>query len=228
MMITTMQAIRERHSVRAYKEDPIKQSVREQLNEEALKCSQESGLTFRIVYDDEKGFDSALAHYGRFRNVRNYILIAASTKQNVDEKAGYYGERLVILAQQLGLNTCWAALTFNKREVRKHLAADERLIIVISLGYGVDQGHPHRNKDIGKLAELREDDPQWYRYGVEAALQAPTAVNQQKFRISRQADLVSILPGGRGSLVALDLGIVKCNFELGAGKENFRWEKSAV
>ncbi|MBQ6655505.1 MAG: nitroreductase [Erysipelotrichaceae bacterium] len=227
-MITTKQAIMERHSVRVYKEDIIEPSVREQLDAEALLCSQESGLTFRIVYDDEKGFDSALAHYGRFRNVRNYILIASKGGRDVDEKSGYYGERLVILAQQLGLNTCWAALTFNKKEVRKRLEKDEKLVIVISLGYGADQGHQHRNKELIKLAQIRDDDPKWYREGVEAALQAPTAVNQQKFRIYRQDDVISIVPDGRGQLVKLDLGIVKYNFEAGAGKENFRWAEPLV
>ncbi|MBR5049618.1 MAG: nitroreductase [Erysipelotrichaceae bacterium] len=227
-MITTRQAIMERHSVRAYREDVIEQSLRDQLDEEALQCSRESGLTFRIVYDDERGFDSALAHYGRFRNVRNYIMIAFRGNGDADEKSGYYGERLVILAQKLGLNTCWAALTFNRKEVRKHLEKDEKLIIVISLGYGADQGHQHRNKDITKLAQIRDDDPQWYRDGIEAALQAPTAVNQQKFRISRQDDAVSIVPDGRGQLVKLDLGIVKYNFEAGAGRENFHWADPAV
>lgn len=228
-MITTKQAIMERHSVRAYKGDAIEPSVREQLDKEALQCSQESGLVFRIVYDDEKGFDSALAHYGRFRNVRNYILIASrGNVKNVDEKCGYYGERLVILAQQLGLNTCWAALTFNKKEVRKHLEKNEKLVIVISLGYGADQGHQHRNKELIKLAQIRDDDPKWYRDGVEAALQAPTAVNQQKFMIYRQDDVVSIVPDGRGQLVKLDLGIIRYNFEAGAGRENFRWAEPVV
>ena len=223
-MKSIQQAIRERHSVRAYKDDVIEQPIRDQLDAKVKQLSEESGLTFRIVYDDEKGFDSALAHYGRFRNVRNYILIAASGKEDVDEKCGYYGEKLVILAQQLGLNTCWAALTFNKKEVKKHLAEGERLIIVISLGYGQSQGVQHRNKAIEKLVELKADDPQWYKDGVEAALQAPTAVNQQRFRVSREGDAVSILPQGRGALVSLDLGIVKSNFEMAAGRENFHWQ----
>ncbi len=29
----------------------------------------------------------------------------------LEESCGYYGERLVLLAQQLGLNTCWVAMT---------------------------------------------------------------------------------------------------------------------
>lgn len=33
---------------------------------------------------------------------------------NLDERIGYYGEQLVLLAQALGLNTCWAGLSYRK------------------------------------------------------------------------------------------------------------------
>ena len=221
-MITTKQAIMERHSVRVYKEDIIEPSVREQLDAEALLCSQESGLTFRIVYDDEKGFDSALAHYGRFRNVRNYILIASKGGRDVDEKSGYYGERLVILAQQLGLNTCWAALTHGKSKAAH--PSGEAEIILIALGYGQTQGNARKSKRPSEVSNLSTDSPEWFRKGVEAALLAPTAINQQKFRfILLDGRKVSASTGRFGPCLSIDLGIAKCHFELGAGKENFEW-----
>ena len=70
--MTTLEAIDVRHSVRAYRNEPIADETRQQLNWYVEKCNQESGLHFFIRYDDPDGFDSRLAHYGSFRNVRNY------------------------------------------------------------------------------------------------------------------------------------------------------------
>jgi len=57
---------------------------------------------------------------------------------------------------------------------------------------------------------------------VEAALLAPTAVNQQKFRFTLSDRTVKAeATGGFSSRV--DLGIVKYHFERGAGTEHFRW-----
>ena len=70
-----------------------------------------------------------------------------------------------------------------------------------------------------------QNPPAWFRAGVEAALLAPTAINQQKFRFELvgEREVRAVQTGGfcRG----LDLGIVKYHFECGAGKENFTWVK---
>ena len=66
------------------------------------------------------------------------------------------------------------------------------------------------------------DVPVWFKKGVEAALLAPTAVNQQKFFFSIDNGRVSAR-AGKGFYSKIDLGIAKCHFELGAGKENFNW-----
>ena len=45
-----------------------------------------------------------MAHYGKFENVKNYIAIVGN--KNDQEKAGYYGEKIVLKCPELGLNTC--------------------------------------------------------------------------------------------------------------------------
>ena len=55
-----------------------------------------------------------MAHYGKFSGVQNYIALIGRKNNDLDEKIGYYGERLALVAQTLGLNTCWVALTFGK------------------------------------------------------------------------------------------------------------------
>ena len=121
--MTIMEAINARHSVRAYKDTPIPQDVRDQLDSFVKACNDESRLNITIRYDDPAGFDSRLAHYGSFSNVRNYIVLKGSKCADFDFICGYFGEKIVLFAQQLGLNTCWTALTFNKRKVKEMVPA---------------------------------------------------------------------------------------------------------
>jgi len=172
------EAINARHSVRAYLERPIPDAVREDLNAFVSGCNAKSGLNISIRYDDLDGFDSRLAHYGRFRHVMNYIVLAGKKDEDFEFSCGYYGEKIVLYAQSLGLNTCWAALTFNKRKVRQLLREGETLCMVIALGYGETQGSARRSKTIQQVVEHADGAPVWFTDGVEAALKAPTAMNQ--------------------------------------------------
>ena len=215
--MTLSEAMAERHSVRSFLDKPIPGEIREELEKMRQEVCSGKNVRIRIVYDEPEGFDSRLAHYGRFRNVRNYMVLSATHGQKADEEAGYAGEQLVLRAQQLGLRTCWAALTFNKKAVRRMVPEGEDLIIVIALGYGAEDGTAHRNQNVGKLAMISPDDPEWYQAGVRAVLLAPTAVNQQKFRLERDGEKVRIRSVGIGPCLRIDLGIVRCHFEIGAG-----------
>ena len=216
--MTIQEAIEARHSVRAYLETPIPPEIRSELDAAAAACSREGKLSISIRYDDPDGFDSRLAHYGSFRNVRNYIVLAGIKDADFDLRCGYYGEKLVLLAQQLGLNTCWAALTFNKKKVKELLKPGESLCMVIALGYGETSGRPHRGKRFEDVAKA-DNAPDWFRAGVEAALLAPTAVNQQKFQFSLDGERALLRVKGLGTCLQTDLGIVKYHFEAVSGHE---------
>lgn len=214
-----MQAITERHSVRQYKAVRIGEDVRKQLDKFADQCNEDSGLHIRICYDDPDGFDSGLAHYGKFRNVSNYIVLAGEDCSDFDEKCGYYGEKIVLKAQQLGLNTCWAGLTYNKKQVKRIVAAGEKLCMVIALGYGENSGVPHKSKSLDEVLATKGNMPVWFQKGAEAALLAPTAVNQQKFRLGIIDGEPAIKVAGKGFYTKVDLGIVKYHFEIASGKK---------
>lgn len=214
-----LQAIRERHSVRQFIDQPVEASVREALDVFTEEVNQESGLHMTVHYDDPDGFDSKLAHYGSFRNVSNYIVLKGKDCSDFDERCGYYGEKLVIKAQMLGLNTCWAALTFNKKMVKRLIPDGERFCMVIALGYGENQGRPHKGKCYSDVVASKGDAPIWFMEGVDAALLAPTAVNQQKFVIGMKDKKPVIKAKGFGVRLQVDLGIVKYHFEVGAGQK---------
>lgn len=214
-----MQAIRERHSVRQYKDMEIDSVIRMELDLFVEDVNEESGLDIKVYYNDPEGFDSKLAHYGSFRNVKNYIVLAGKDCEDFEERCGYYGEKIVIKAQQLGLNTCWAAMTFNKKMVKKLIPAGEKLCMAISLGYGENPGRPHKSKAIDKILATKGHMPEWFEKGLEAAMLAPTAVNQQKFKIGTINGDPVIKVSGRGFYTKVDLGIVKYHFEVGSGRK---------
>ena len=228
-MITDEEAIRQRHSVRQYTDEPISEADRAALREEIARCNAEGGLHMALVCDEPEAFAGGLAHYGSFRGVTDYLVIAGKPAPDLSERAGYYGERIVLLAQKLGLNSCWVALTFKKRLVRKTIAKGDKLAIVVALGHGVTQGAPRKSKAADAVSSCPGAAPAWFARGVELALLAPTAMNQQKFRFELLDDGADAgkprvkATAGLGSYADVDLGIAKLHFELGAGAGNFEW-----
>lgn len=83
-------------------------------------------------------------------------------------------------------------------------------------------GLPVREQIPARKVTNTADMPDWFRNGVNAAFLAPAAVNQQKFTFTLDGNKVST-KAGIGFYTKVDLGIVKCHFEIGAGKDNFMW-----
>lgn len=218
-----LDAIYARHSVRSYTPRPIEGETLQALTDCIDQCNRESGLHIQLVLEEPRAFDSAMAHYGKFSGVRNYVALVGKKGPELQEKCGYYGEKVVLRSQQLGLNTCWVAMTYKKIPSAFRVEPGETLCCVISIGYGATQGKAHTIKS--RAAVMKESEhtaPDWLLRGVDAALLAPTAVNQQKFTFSRRGDRVTAR-AGLGFYSKIDLGIVKYHFELAAGTGNFTW-----
>ena len=206
-----LEIIKSRHSVRQYKEQAIEPSKRVQIDSCIQEIKAESGLNIQVFYDEPKYFDSFMAHYGKFSHVNNYIVIVE--KGSEQEKACYYGEKLVLKCQELGLNTCWVAMTHGKARVEKKMG--EKLLIILSLGYGENQGVPHKSKDVKTLCRA-DQETDWFQKGMEAVCLAPTAMNQQKFFFELKDGTVTAKSLG-GFYSKIDLGIAKYHFEVVTG-----------
>lgn len=217
-----MQAIEERHSVRKFKEKELPEDVVQSLEAEIKECNEVGGLHIQLVTNEPEAFGSPMAHFGRFTGVTSYIALVGKDSSDLEELLGYYGERLVLKAQMLGLNSCWVALTFKKVSNAYDVAPGEKLSAVIALGYGKTQGHPHRSKNIHTISNVADDSPEWFKNGVKAALLAPTAMNQQRFYLDLVGSGVRA-SAGVGIYAKLDLGIVKYHFEVGSGKDSTVW-----
>ena len=202
-----------RHSVRQYKDQAIESSKRAEIDALVEAVNAESKLSVQVFYDEPKCFDSFMAHYGKFENVSNYIAIAGN--KNEQEKAGYYGEKIVLKCQELGLNTCWVAMTHGKSKAQ--IKRGQKLLIIISLGYGKTQGVPHKGKSIAELGKA-DQSTEWFDRGMEAVSLAPTAVNQQKFFFELKDGIVTAKNLG-GFYSQINLGIAKYHFEAVTGHE---------
>lgn len=213
-----LEIIKERHSVRTYSEKKIEGEILEKLQNKIEVLNKESGLNMQLILDEPKAFDSFMAHYGKFNGVKNYIAIIGNNDSSLAEKAGYYGEQLVLFAQSLGLNTCWVALTFKKIKDAYKINKNEKMKLVIAIGYGLTQGVTHKIKTYEQVTNVKGEAPQWFIDGVNAALLAPTAVNQQKFKIHYNDGKVKIT-ASKWPYANVDLGIGKCHFEIGSGKK---------
>ena len=208
-----LELMKERHSVRQYKNQAIELAKREAINALINDVNAKSKLSIQAFYDEPKCFNSFMAHYGKFENVENYIAIVGN--KNEQEKAGYYGEKIVLKCQELGLNTCWVGMTHSnsKAEIKR----GQILLVIISLGYGDTQGVPHKSKSIAELGKA-DQSTEWFDRGMEAVSLAPTAVNQQKFLFELKNGNVTAKNLG-GFYSDMDLGIAKYHFEAVTGHE---------
>ena len=252
--MTLQEAIEARHSVRAYKNEPLADDAVKILEEQIAILNREGQLHMQLILNEPKAFQGTLAKYGKFRNVNNYIVMAgkkaaskreesktsldspereqARTKfksDDLDERVGYYGEQLVLLAQTLGLNTCWVGLSYSKVPGTYVLDEGEKIACYIAIGYGETQGVGHKIKTVEQVSNTSDITPLWFKKGVEAALLAPTAVNQQKFSfeyIGMENNRHKIRARKGFSMIGythMDLGIAKYHFEIGADNTNFDW-----
>lgn len=237
----TKDTVKQRHAVRNYIDKEIDPEIITQLQDCVDECNKDGDMHIQLVCNEPRAFAGFMAHYGKFNNVKNYFALIGPKTPSLDEKAGYYGAKLMLTSQSLGLNTCCVYLTYKKISDAFIVNDNEKLVCVIALGYGAEEGKPHNSKTFTDVvvqneyipewlnasidtAEMGEDVPEWFRNGVEMALLAPTAMNQQKFEFMIEGNTVLAIPGF-GVCTKIDLGIVKYFFEIGAGKENFSWKQ---
>ena len=220
-------AIKARHSVRKYTDRPIEADKVTALRNLIDNINHNTGLNIQLVLEEPKSFASGIWKYGSFAGVKNYLIMAGPKGTVAEEQIGYYGEQIVLLAQTLGLNTCWVGLTYKKIPGTFTLRDGDTVHCAIALGYGQTQGVPHpQKKGIEESVEVEGTMPEWFKSGMEAVLMAPTAINQQKFKfILREGNAVEAKTTFTlNGYTNVDLGIAKCHFEIGAGKDDFMWK----
>lgn len=214
-----LQAVKERHSVRQYLNKPIEAEIATELNAFIEKCNRDGNLHFQLVLNEPKAFNGFMARYGKFSGVNNYVALVAKKGKTTEETIGYFGAKFLLFAQTLGLNTCWVALTYKKIKTAFRVGKGEKLHGLIAVGYGKTQGVPHKSKSLKDVSVIKsENPPEWFINGVKTALLAPTAINQQKFYFTLNADNSVSAKTKSGFYTRTDLGIARYFFQIGANK----------
>ncbi|MCI8887606.1 MAG: nitroreductase [Hungatella sp.] len=220
--MTMKEAMRRRHTVRRYTDEPISANLIKELSGRIAQNNRTYGLNLTLVTGNCEGLGS-MARVLLARGVNNYIILAGPDALDLDERLGYCGADMIIYAQTLGLNTWWVGGMFSKKGAQRNLSAlSVKVNGVIVVGFGATQGVPHKSKTAAMISHYEGRAPQWFTDGVEALLYAPTALNKQPFMVRGKGNQVSISCGS-GHFAGMDCGIGKYHFELGAGKEYFTW-----
>lgn len=216
-------SIKERHTVRTYAGKAIVGETLTSLQALIDEANTEGKLHIQLVNGKEDAFEDYAIEYGKWVHVTNYLALIGPATDDLDEKLGYYGEKIVLWAQQAGLRTGWVATQCTTVPAEVSVGPNERFVMCIAIGTSDQNGTDHKVKSIADLSEVTGTAPEWFAKGMEYAQLAPTAGNQQLFTIHWDGKLsITTRPG---HLEKVDVGIAKYHFELGAGISHDTWTK---
>lgn len=227
----TVETIRERHSVREYDGKPLARVEFDALGAVVEECARESGLDIQLAGDNPEVFN-VIARFGLIRGCRTHVAFvvdgAKAGDVAADEAIGYWGQKIVLAAQDMGLNTCWCALCSRKKSCAV-VAPGKKIRLVIAVGHGKTQGFSRKTKSVEALSSVEcAKAPAWFAAAMEAAQLAPTAMNNQNFKITLFSDGKTVcIDAPKSGLNVIDEGIVRCNFEIAANEAgaDWRWER---
>ena len=215
--MTEMEAIRARHSVRKYQNKKLEPSVASRLRAMLDACNEQGELHLQLLENPGDTFGTVFARLSGLNSAPAAIACIGPDDETLEERIGYWGEKAVLFAQTLGLNTCWVGM-HKKEGCPAQIRDGEKLVIVIAVGYGKDAGRSRRSKTAEQVCPGVANAPDWFRAGIEAALLAPTAVNQQRFTFSLEDDGKVTSVAGVGPHSKVDLGIVRYHFDVAAAE----------
>lgn len=227
----TVETIRKRHSVREYDGKPLSRAELDALGAVVEECARESGLGIQLVGDNPEVFN-VIARFGLIRGCRTHVAFVVDDAKAgdgvADEAIGYWGQKIVLAAQDMGLNTCWCALCSRKKSCAV-VAPGKKIRLVIAVGHGKTQGFSRKTKSVEALSSVEcAKAPAWFAAAMEAAQLAPTAMNNQNFKITLFSDGKTVrIDAPQSGLNVIDEGIVRCNFEIAANEAgaDWRWER---
>ena len=182
------------------------------------------GVRILLAACDESFFTPVILNYGRIKGATRFAAIMADTAvKGHMTHAGISGEAFVLEAAACGVNTCWVAGTYRKKESPVHLYPGEVLAAVIPLGLAAE---PPKET----VRRLRKP-LKWYMEGGGAAWpdeaqkaaaavrEAPSAMNRQPWKIRCGSQSISLMAAPN----SLDTGIALMHMEAALCDTKRQW-----
>lgn len=224
-----LEAIDARVSRRKYQETAIAPEKATALMESAAQIHAAQGVHIQLILDGAQPFRGFSRSYGLLSGVQSYFALAGDTNDaHSKEKLGYFGEQLVLEATALGLGTCWVGGSYRKEDTVCELPPGQSLACVICVGNCAAQDSArerlvrsvvHRKgKSAAEMLNAQGTIPNWVKSGMQAVQKAPSANNKQPVLFQFNSADESLRAGIPGGGSALDLGIAKLHFAIGAGE----------
>lgn len=222
------ETIQKRKSRRVFSKKQLSEALLQKIEEKIRKIDVKHDVNIELIEDGSKAFASFGKSYGLFKNVRSLILLKGNPgMRHFREKMGYYGEKLLLFAESLGLDTCWVGGTFDRESFS--YPEEEHIQAVILLGYAGESGIRekllssllHKKKPWEACIEGDSPYPKWVKEGMEAVALAPSALNKQKPFFHYHNGILTATVKNDFEMDMVDLGIAKLHFELGVGCGHF-------
>ena len=223
--MTDLEAIEKRVSRRTYLGEPIGEEDAAVFEEMIARFNEESGLQIQLVRDGSKAFEGFRRCYGMFSNVRSYFaMVGKYADLYLNEKIGYYGEKLVLEATKRGLGTCWVGGTFDRKACPCQVKSGWELPCVITVG-AVSEDWALKERVLYKLIhrpvkrpeQILSGDaeaPDWVREALPAVCLAPSSLSRHPVTLRWQGGKLSAAVPTYADHQSIDLGIAKLHFAL--------------
>lgn len=235
--------IKARTSCRSFDAKAIDKPTLQKLNEYIEQTNAQMNIKARFLVvakaDHAKKSTEKLGTYGMISGASSFIAGVANKGEDNALEFGYWFEKVVLFATDLGLGTCWLGGTFNRSDFsqKANLRDNEFMPIVSPVGFKKERPRvfdtlvraaagSNNRKPWSELffqenssVALKENDP--YRNPLEMVRLAPSASNKQPWRVIADKNGYHFYicrtkgyPSASFDVQKNDVGIAKCHFEL--------------
>lgn len=139
--------ITERKSVRDYKKTKVSEKNINKILEYSINCGKLISTIENeiIIKDNDKDnvFDilnGTAGYLGRMIEAPHYLIILSDKNEYYVENTGYLGEKILLKAFDLGVNSCW--ITFPNSDIIKeklNITTNKEVCALIALGYDANK-----------------------------------------------------------------------------------------
>lgn len=132
-------------SVRDFKEKAIEEECFNEIEsyiKKSKKLLPEVNIELKIFNNEEtyEKLKNVAGYNGHMIKAPSYAVILSDVKRGYIENSGYIGERLILKARDLEIDSCW--VTFNDSDIIKEkldISSNKEITAIIALGYAIDK-----------------------------------------------------------------------------------------